>query len=157
MERVEDDIMKQPPRKSKGSLFAGQTGWNIIIQGICQTILTMTSFVIGYYVIGDSAVAITMVFITLSAIQLLHAYNCRSQTHSLFTTNPLKNKSMNFAALAGVILTSIIFIPALRSIFGNCALSVGQLLIAVGLAALIIPLVEIQKFIMLKIKNHKKR
>jgi Ca2+-transporting ATPase len=153
MEKVENDIMKQPPRKTNKSLFAGQTGINIVIQGIFQTILTLASFGIGYYVVGDISIAITMAFITLSIIQLLHAYNCRSQTHSLFSSNPLKNKSMNLAVIVGVLLTSIVFIPALSTIFGVTALNISQLGISIGMATAIIPIVELQKIIMSKIKS----
>ena len=157
MERVENDIMNQPPRKTNKSLLAGKTGVDIVIQGIGQTILTMLSFVIGYYVVGNATIAITMAFITLSVIQLLHAYNCRSQTHSLFASNPFKNKSMNLAALVGILLTSIVFIPALSGIFGVASLSIYQLLIAVGMAIAIIPIVEIQKMITSKILKHKNK
>ncbi len=146
-EKVESDIMQQPPRKSKGSLFSGQTGLNIIIQGIFQTIFTMLSFVIGYYIIGDATIAITMAFITLSAIQLFHSYNCRSQKHSIFNGNPFKNKMLNLAFIVGVILTSLVFIPAVSAVCGACMLSVKHFAIAIGLGVAIIPAVEIQKFI----------
>jgi Ca2+-transporting ATPase len=97
-ERVEKDIMSKPPRKANSSLFAGHTGRNIIVQGILQTALTMLSFCIGGYVLADGiinhSVAMSMAFLTLACIQLLHAYNSRSQTHSLFSSNPFSNKMM---------------------------------------------------------------
>jgi len=151
VEKVEKDIMNRPPRKSGDSLFAGHTGKNIIIQGLFQTILTMASFCIGSYVLSDGianhGVAMTMAFLTLAGIQLFHAYNSRSEHHSLFSSNPLGNSKMNLAFLAGVLLTAITFIPAFQSFFGISALTLGEFAIAIGLAFAIIPVVEIQKLI----------
>lgn len=146
-EKVEKDIMNHPPRKANDSLFAGHTGKNIVIQGLMQTILTMTSFCIGNYVLKDHSVAMTMAFLTLALIQLFHAYNSRSETHSLFTSNPFKNRMMNLSFIAGVALTLITFIPTFQTFFGTVALTWPQIAWAVGFALAIIPLVEIQKLI----------
>jgi len=150
VEDVEKDIMNKPPRKAGQSLFAGHTGKNIIVQGVCQTLFTMLSFCIGGYILGGSfrpEVAMTMAFITLSLIQLLHAYNSRSQTHSLFASNPFKNKMLNYAVLAGLALTAITFIPAFQTFMGTTMLSLKEFAIAIGCALAIIPAVEIQKLI----------
>lgn len=150
-ERVEKDIMNRPPRKSSASLFAGHTGKNIVLQGLMQTILTMTSFCIGGYVLADGvanhAVAMSMAFLTLALIQLLHAYNSRSETHSLFSSNPFRNKMMNLSFVVGIALTLITFIPGLQAFFGTTTLNLTEIIIAVGCAVAIIPLVEIQKLI----------
>ena len=160
VEKVEKDIMNRPPRKAGQSLFAGHTGRNIIIQGVFQTILTMLSFCLGGYVLGSAfrpEVAMTMAFLTLSLIQLLHSYNSRSQTHSLFSSNPFSNKPLNYAMLAGLALTAITFIPAVQSFMGMTMLSLSEFAIAIGCAVAIIPLVEIQKIVewMLRRKKNK--
>ena len=152
--------MNKPPRKAGQSLFAGHTGRNIVIQGVFQTVLTMLSFCLGGYVLGAAfrpEVAMTMAFLTLSLIQLLHAYNSRSQTHSLFASNPLSNKSLNYAMLAGLALTAITFIPAFQTFMGMTALTFGEFAIAVGCAIAIIPFVEIQKVIEWSMKKKKNK
>ena len=160
-ERVEKDIMNHPPRNPNASLFAGHTGKNIIIQGLMQTILTMTSFCIGGYVLADGvmnhSVAMTMAFLTLALIQLFHAYNSRSETHSLFASNPFRNKMMNLSFLAGIALTLITFIPALQSFFGTATLNLIEIIISVGCALAIIPLVELQKGIERLIRKKKQK
>ena len=160
VEQVEKDIMNRPPRKSGASLFAGKTGSDIIIQGIFQTCLTMLSFCIGGYLLPDGvmnhSVAMTMAFLTLALIQLFHAYNTRSQTHSLFASNPFKNGKMNLAVLAGFALTAITFIPAFQTFFGTAALTLSEFAIAVGCALAIIPLVEVQKVIEYHVRKNKK-
>ncbi len=160
-EKVEKDIMNDPPRKANSSLFAGHTGKNILIQGIAQTILTMLSFIIGGYILSDGVanhqVAMTMAFVTLALIQLFHSYNSRSQRHSLFSSNPFKNKVLNWSFVAGVALTAITFIPAFQTFFGTTMLSLGEFAIAIGCAVAIIPVVEIQKGIEHIVKRKKQK
>lgn len=159
VEAVEKDIMSMPPRKPKASLFAGKTGLDILIQGGFQTILTMLSFCIGGYILPDGVmnhgVAMTMAFLTLALIQLFHAYNTKSQHHSLFASNPFKNKLLNYATLAGFALTAFTFIPVFQSFFGTTALNLTEFLIAVACAIAIIPVVEIQKLIENRIRKNK--
>lgn len=160
-EKVEKDIMNQPPRKANASLFSGHTGRNILIQGLTQTALTMLSFCLGGYVLSDGvanhAVAMTMAFVTLALIQLFHSYNSRSQSHMLFSSNPFKNRLLNWSFIAGVGLTALTFIPAFQTFFGTTTLNVTELLIAIGCAVAIIPIVELQKGIEILCKKKKQK
>ncbi|MBE5734886.1 MAG: calcium-translocating P-type ATPase, PMCA-type [Clostridiales bacterium] len=146
-EKADKDIMDYPPRKSGSSLFAGNTGKDIIIQGLMQTILTMLSYCIGHYVMGNHEIGVTMAFITLALIQLFHSYNTKSN-HSLFSRNPLDNKLLNIAFLVGIIFILIpTLIPFIAGFFGAVPLTLTQWIIAVGCSIAIIPMVEIQKII----------
>lgn len=162
-EPAEDDVMIYPPRKPGSSLFAGKTGIDIIIQGIFQSILVMMSFVLGEYVesIGNGAhgVAMTMAFITLCIIQLFHAYNLRSQNHSLFKRNPFSNRFLNVAFIVGTVLTIVpLLIPSVAAtLFDAVPLNGTQWAIALGLSVMIIPLVELQKLIENSIAKKKQR
>lgn len=151
-EKAEKDVMNSPPRKTSASLFSGSTGKNIIIQGLMQTILTLGSFFIGMYLIKNGELvakqAVTMAFVTLSLIQLFHAYNSRFEKESLFSQSPFSNKFLNLAFLVGVGLTALpLFVPSIQIFFGTTWLNGIQWLVAVGFAVLIIPLVELQKFL----------
>ena len=152
-EKAEADVMNYPPRKSGSSLFAGKTGRDILIQGIMQTGLVMAAFCIGNYVLADGvanhAVAETMAFITLCFIQLFHSYNLRSQTHSLFASNPLSNKFLDLSFIVGAFLIVIcVAIPVIgETLFGAAALTGEEWGISIGLAFAIVPMVEIQKLI----------
>ena len=161
VEKVEKDIMSKPPRKAGQSLFAGHTGRNIIIQGVCQTVLTMLSYCIGGYALSggvfNEKVAMTMAFLTLSLIQLLHAYNSRSQSHSLFSSNPFSNKSLNYSFIAGLALTAITFIPAFQSFMGTTMLSTTEFVVAIVSAIAIVPCIEIQKLIEWLIRRSKNK
>lgn len=150
-ERAEDDIMNEPPRKSGSSLFAGRTGRDILIQGVIQTALVMLSFCIGNYVSGayNHKVAETMAFVTLCFIQLFHSFNMRSAKHSLFRKNPFDNKFLDLSfAVGAALILSVILIPGVgETLFGTATLSAGEWGIALGSAALILPIVELQKLV----------
>lgn len=160
MEESEQDVMDYPPRKAHGSLFAGKMGLDIVIQGVMQTILVMLSFCLGHYVLKDGlsneGVGMTMAFITLCLIQLFHSYNLRSQTNTLFTKKVFKNKWLNISFVVGVLLIlGVTLIPPIMRIFDTTALSGVEWLLAVGLAVMIVPIVEVQKLIERKINKSK--
>ena len=154
IERAENDVMSQPPRRTNSSLFAGNMGKDIILQGFMQAALVMTSFCLGYFVIGDPDPATahkqasTMAFISLCLIQLFHSFNLRSQRNSVLNKKFFSNKYLDLSALLGVVLTvAVVLIPGVDTVFKTTALSGWEWLIAVGVAVAIIPLVELQKLI----------
>jgi Ca2+-transporting ATPase len=151
MEAAEPDIMNYPPRKSDASLFAGRTGRDILIQGLMQTLLVMASFSLGTYVFQGSnhAAAETMAFLTLCLIQLFHAYNMRSTTYSLFNKKIFANRFMNLAfAVGSILILTVVIVPQIGEVlFKTSSLTGTEWLISVGLAVLIVPMVEIQKWI----------
>ncbi len=160
-EKAESDVMNLPPRKSNRSLFAGAMGRDIIIQGIIQTGLVMLSFCIGSYVLPDGvtnhAVGMTMAFVSLCFIQLFHAFNLRSQRNSVINKRFFSNKYLCLSALLGVALTvAVVLIPGVNTIFHTAWLNGWEWLIAVGVAAAIIPLVELEKLIIRLIGRRKR-
>ncbi len=155
-EPAENDVMLHKPRKADKSLFAGKMGIDIIIQGIMQTSLVLLSYFTGYYAFNDSVVATTMAFLTLCLIQLCHSYNLRSKNNSIFGKHIFENKFLNISFLVGCILTILpIAIPGVNDVFGACSLNLLETLIAVGCSFVIIPFVEIQKFIERRIVKRK--
>ena len=158
-EKADKDIMDYPPRKSNSSLFAGHTGKDIIIQGLMQTILTMTSYCIGTYALNNHQIGVTMAFITLALIQLFHSYNTKTN-HSLFSKNFLDNKVLNIAFIVGIILVLLpTLIPVIANFFGCAILGIKEWIIAIVCSIMIIPFVELQKAIenLIRIKKQKKQ
>ncbi|MGN0807786.1 MAG: calcium-translocating P-type ATPase, PMCA-type [Candidatus Coproplasma sp.] len=158
VEKAENDVMEQPPRKSDKSLFAGNMGKDIIIQGILQSALVMTSFCLGYFVMGSHEQASTMAFVSLCLIQLFHSFNLRSQRHSVLNKKFFSNKFLNLSALLGIALTvAVVVIPGVNTVFHTAPLDVWEWLVAVGVAVAIIPLVELQKLIERAVAKRKKK
>lgn len=143
MEAAERGIMKRNPRDSKAHIFADGLGINLLWQGAAIAILTLISYVIGAQTSPEAGS--TMAFMTLSFCEMFHAWNMRSLKGSIFRMKS-HNKMLVFAIGFSFLLSvPVLLIPALQGIFSLAALKPAQYLIGVGLAALIVPLVETVK------------
>lgn len=140
------NVMKEKPVKS-GSLFEKALVSRVILHGIFITIATISAFLIGYntdsYIVGQ-----TMAFSVLAISQMLHAFNQRSNTDSIFTKGNGHNKYLFFALLSSfVLLLIILFVPVIRNIFSLTVLKPIEWVITIGLSILPVVLVELTKFI----------
>ena len=154
MESAESGIMNRPPRDSREGLFAGGMGVNVIWQGVAIAVLTLASFFIGKAF--DEKCGMTFAFITMSMAEIFHSFNMRSFRESIFKLKT-QNKVLWLTMALSIVLTAVVvFVPALREIFSFYAINVGQYLLATLLAALIIPLNELVKFLSKKYKKNNK-
>jgi len=143
LEPTESDIMKRKPRPKNESFFSGGLAYSIGWQGVMIGALTLTSYLIGNSVNHESGM--TMAFITLSISELFHAFNLKS-SKSVFNKTIFNNKYLWGAFAFGLILQFIIvYIPVLSNIFKLVPLDFTHEVIALGLAATVIPIVEITK------------
>ena len=156
VERPEDGIMKRKPRKTTDGIFAGGMGFDMGYQGLVVSVLTLGAYFVGHFMesgvweITNSPDGTTMAFLTLSMAEIFHSFNMRSQRGSIFTMKNM-NKSLFFAGVASLICTSlVIYVPFLARAFEFEHISVEEYLVALGMAFLIIPIVEIVKLIQRK-------
>ena len=159
MEKGEPDTMRRPPRNSKDGIFSGGLGFDVIYQGILVTAITITAYMIGTSIqfgngwfsqlrsIGQSDLGMTMAFLTMSMCEIFHSFNMRSQRKSVFSLKG-HNKVLWAAMLGSLLLTTLVIeVPYLATAFGFCPIELKEYGIAVGLAILVIPVVEIVKAI----------
>lgn len=158
MEESEQDIMEQPPRDPKEGIFAGGMGFDVFFQGAVVTLLVMISYLIGHYIESgvwefvNSPAGTTMAFLTLSMVEIFHSQNMRSRRGSIFTMTS-HNKYLYGAMLVSLVLTTaVIEIPFLAKAFNFTPISWTEYSIALGLAVLIIPIMELVKLIQRKRK-----
>ncbi len=145
LEKEEIDLMKQKPRSKETKILNKDTTFQIAYQGIIQGLITLLSYFIGkrYF---SSEVGQTMAFITIIFVQLFHSLNMRSLDKSIFKIG--HNIYLYLAIIFTIILQFIIILnPFLANLFKVVELNLVQWIIASSLALLIIPLVEITKFI----------
>ena len=152
MERAEADIMRRQPRPAKAGIFAGGMGVDIAYQGLVVSILTLGSYFLGHFIesgvweIANSADGTTMAFLTMSMAEIFHSFNMRSQRGSLFRIQGL-NKALNWAALGSLAATTAVCeIPFLANAFGFATVEFIEYALAIVLAALVIPVVELVKW-----------
>lgn len=153
MEKTESDIMKRKPRDAKEGIFAGGLGFNVAYQGIMVTCITMAAYVIGHYMESgrwefvNSADGMTMAFLTLSMAEIFHSFNMRSLDKSIFHIKGM-NKFLLGAMLVSLICTTaVIYVPFLSNAFGFEHISAMEYAVSLLLAVLVIPIVEVVKFI----------
>ncbi len=145
MEPIESDVMDHKPKSKTEGLFANGLTLQIIAQGSLFALLTLLAFLIGLRQSPDIVVGRTMAFSTLAILQLVQAFNMRSQ-HSLFTTGFFTNTTLNKAVLvSGVLLALVLFIPPVANIFALTILTLPQYAIVLGLALLPLPILEVAK------------
>lgn len=166
MEEAEGDVMKRKPRKASDGVFAGGMGIDIAFQGVIITILVIASFFAGMYFhngaielsmltdgIADPE-GVTMAFITLSMVEIFHSFNMRSRRASIFSMKT-QNKWLWGAAALAVVLTVVpVEVDFLAEVFGFMTLDPIALFTALGLAFLIIPLMEIYKAVMRRVEKN---
>ena len=152
VEKPEADIMKRSPRKTTDGVFAGGMGVDMVYQGFILAGLTLAAYLIGHYIesgvweIATSPDGTTMAFMTLSLAEIFHSFNMRSQRGSLFSIKNL-NPALTLAAVASLVCTTlVIYVPFLSDAFDFEHISLLEYAVALGLAFMIIPIVEIVKF-----------
>ena len=152
LEKAEPDTMKRPPRSSSDGIFSGGMAGDIAYQGILITVITLVSYIIGHSMeVGHFAIphgvshdGMTMAFLTMSMCEIFHAFNMRSQRKSVFKLG--HNIVLWMAMLGSVALTTIVLeVPAVANAFGFTPVSWNEYAIAIGLAVLIVPIVETVK------------
>lgn len=153
LERGEPDIMDRPPRKASDGIFAGGLGVDIAYQGVLIAVITLASYIIGHcmevghfaWPHGISDDGMTMAFLTMNMCEILHSFNMRSQRRSIFTL-PGHNKLLWVAMLAALALTTIVLeVPAIAAAFGFTPVDWNEYAVALGLAILVVPIVELVK------------
>ncbi len=166
MEEAEGDVMKRKPRKASDGVFAGGMGVDIAFQGVIITLLVLASFFAGVYFdmgyidIADmiagtaDAEGVTMAFITLSMVEIFHSFNMRSRRASIFSMKKQNKWLWGAAALALVLTVIPVEVDFLAEVFGFMTLDPVALLTALGLAFLIIPLMEIYKAVMRRVEKN---
>ncbi len=154
MEEAEPDTMSRPPRNSKDGIFAGGLFFDIAYQGVLVTLLTVVSYIIGHCFevghfempVGISPDGMSMAFLTMSMCEIFHSFNLRSQRKSVFSLKK-QNKILWLAMAGSLLLTTLVLeVPFLAHAFGFQELTAIEYAVALVLALLVIPVVEIVKF-----------
>ena len=163
MEEAEPDTMSRPPRSSKDGIFSGGLGFDVVYQGVLVTLLTVAAYLIGAFnefgngffgtlrTLGASGHGMTMAFLTMSMCEIFHSFNMRSQRKSVFSLKS-HNKVLWAAMLGSLLLTTLVIeVPFIANAFGFTTIGVTEYGISMGLAILVVPIVEIVKAIQRKL------
>ena len=142
VEPPEKDIMSRPPRRSDEGFFSGGLMWKIVFRGIFIGLSTLASFTTVMRLGGSLEACRTAALITLVMSQLIHVFECRSETKSIFRMNPFGNFKLVLAVIVSfAALAAAVSVPQLQAVFETVSLGSDELLAAFGFSAAV-PLVS---------------
>ncbi|WP_159560884.1 cation-translocating P-type ATPase [Streptococcus halichoeri] len=162
VEPAEPGVMKHQPRGRKSNFFDGGVKEAIIYQGLFQTLLVLGVY--GFALMFPEhashreihADALTMAYVTLALIQLVHAYNVKSVYQSIFTVGLFKNRLFNISIpVAFFMLMVTVVVPGFNKFFHVSHLSLTQWGIVIIGSLLMVVLVELVKVILRAIGRDK--
>ena len=154
-ERPERDIMKEPPRDPKESLFDKELLLEIIVSGttIGLTVFGLWVYLLKYVGLG-TALARVYVVALMIIIQNIHAFNCRSEKRSVFSVPITSNYIFLFGVLGSIVLgIAVLEIDAINLFLKTTSLPYTHLLGLFCLGLIILIVMECYKFI----RYHNKR
>ena len=148
------EVMKEKPRPMNESILTKDFLFKVGTEGLSIGVTTMIAFLIGYHSGENALLASTMAFATLCCARLFHGFNCKSDRPVVFTKAVINNIYLIGAFILGIILiTCVVMIPGLHSIFKVQTLTISQLFTVYGLAALNIPIVQLLKAVKIAVRR----
>jgi Ca2+-transporting ATPase len=147
VEPAERNTMRRPPHHPGEHVLGRRMGWDILWVGLLMGLIPLG---LGYwYWQADHRAWQTMVFTTLTLLQMGNALATRSQSDSFWRIGPLSNPAMLGAvALTFVSQLAVVYVPFLQGIFRTVPLSGADLTLALLLSTAVFWSVELQKWLM---------
>jgi Ca2+-transporting ATPase len=138
----EMDIMMRPPRGAGDNIFSHGLLKLIITRGIFIGLSTLGVFVSILYFMNNIELARTGAFMTLVLTQLIHVFECKSETRNIFEISIFDNIPLVLAVLCSVfMILAVVYVPQLQKIFETTALGMNEWLLIVGFS-LIVPVLS---------------
>ncbi len=159
MEAGEPDVMRRKPRDARDGIFSGGLGTDVLLQGVLVTALTLTAYFTGHYLeagaweITNSPDGMTMAFLTLSMVEIVHSFNMRARRTSVFRLKRHNPWLWGAMLLSLALTTAVIYVPFLSGAFGFEHISLGEYAVALGLAVSILPIMELVKLLQRTLKK----
>jgi Ca2+-transporting ATPase len=142
----EADLMRRPPRNPRTGIFTRPVVTLMAVGGLWSALVNLALFLWALNSGRSIEEARTMTFVSLVLIQFFKAYNFRSDRHSVFH-RPFANKWLNLSIVWELLLlTLIVYVPFLHGPFGTFSLPPVDWAIVIGLAATVVPVLELAKW-----------
>jgi Ca2+-transporting ATPase len=120
------DLMKRPPRRPEARLLDGGRLAAIGAEGLMLSAIALGAFAYSLYGLHqDVEQARTVAFTVLVIVQLVHAFNCRSERWSLFQVGVATNRPLLLAVILSFgIQAAVLTVPVVAPIFKVAALPI---------------------------------
>lgn len=138
----EKDIMMRRPRGAKDNIFSHGLLKLIVTRGVFIGLSTLSVFVSILYFSNNVELARTSAFMTLVITQLIHVFECKSETRNIFEISLFNNIPLVLAVLcSSIMVLAVVYVPVLQGIFDTVALGISEWFIIVGFS-LIVPILS---------------
>ncbi len=141
------DLMQRPPRDPRTALFTRPVVSLMLIGGLWSALVNTGLFWWSIRSGSSPEDARSLVFVALVLIEFFKAYSFRSD-HLSIAVSPFANKWLNLAILWELALLAVVIIlPFFHRVFGTRTLAPEELALVLGLAATVIPVLELGKWL----------
>jgi magnesium-transporting ATPase (P-type) len=155
-EAKEPDVMRRPPRRPRAPVLSRFVLFRTILVAVLMTAGGVGMFLWDYRLdlargmthSAALAEAQTMTVTTIILFQIFYLLNCRSLRDSFFHLGVFSNPAIFLGiGLLLALQAGYIYLPFMHTIFGSAPLSAESWIVATCVAALILPIVTIEKWI----------
>jgi len=145
----EPGLMKRKPRGKDEEIFGLRTLPTLLFDGIVIAAGTLALFSFALQNNYPEAEARTIAFTTLVFIELVYAFTMRSIRNSMFSSRIFGNAKLVLALVSGILCQlAIVYLPVMQDIFDTTPIPVLDLMGILLCALLIVPVVELRKWVM---------
>ena len=157
-ERGETDILSNPPRDPKESIFDKSLLARILSSGVVMSLIVFAAWYVMlnvYHFELETARGYAMCLIVF--LQNLHVLNCRSENHSLFSVSLFKNPIVILTIIGNIVLQIIVmkFSP-LSNLLDAVPVPISHMGILFAISLIILPVLEILKLVFAYFSGKKK-
>jgi Ca2+-transporting ATPase len=144
----DEHLMREAPRSTEEGLLSRRDYFGILYVGVVMGAAAVALYAISPQTEDALARTRAMAFSLLALSPLFHAFSCRSPLQSILQMRPLVSAPLVVAIVASAAIHLVaVLVPSLRPVFRTFAMDGNEWLLLLGLAALIIPAVEIAKVV----------
>ncbi|MEK7192564.1 MAG: cation transporting ATPase C-terminal domain-containing protein, partial [Patescibacteria group bacterium] len=145
MEPLESGLMIGKFERPKKWIVDGLMAWRMFFMAVPMAVGTLYLF--KGYIGADMTKAWTIALTTAAVFQWFNAWNCRSESKSIFQMNPFSNKFLvGTTAMVIFLQLSALHMPFLQKVLHTTPLSLSEWLVIIQIAGSIILVEEIRKF-----------
>ncbi|RJQ53629.1 MAG: HAD family hydrolase [Actinobacteria bacterium] len=141
----EPGIEGRPPRDPREGILSRLLWIRLVVVGAVVAAAALGTFL---WLLPNASLehARTVALTAIVFTQFFHVFNSRSETKSVFRQNPLENRFLFFSMLAAFVAQmSILYVPAMNTLFRTTPLGARELLPVLAISSLILVASEIDK------------
>jgi Ca2+-transporting ATPase len=146
LEPGEPDVMHRAPHHPEQPIFSGGLGRDILWVGLLMGLIPLL-IGYGYWQSGNPAWQ-TMLFTTLTLLQMGNVLALRCEQASLFRVGLWSNKPLVVAVGVTLVLQmAVIYLPILQTVFKTVRLNTQDTILALSVSTVVFWCVELQKWL----------